>query len=260
MPNLDIKGTFLAGPELKILTKLLGSRALAIGSVVEFWELAAEYWGRGGQLVPRSAFDAVELPAALYSSEVGLAEIREGGIYARGSEEHFRWLRDRRDAGRMGGIASAVSRKSTSNKNKGVAEANGQATLKQLKLPVPVPIPVPEEEDRRPAEEVEEALPELAQIWNQFADPCLPRVRSCGLKRKRKIQLAWKRKPARNFWVDLIKLVNESDFLSGRVKDWRADFEFILSDENVDKILDGKYANRGQARIVNSVVEEINAK
>lgn len=106
----------------------------------------------------------------------------------------------------------------------------------------------------------EEELPELAKIWNQHAGPQFPRVQRCGASRKKAIKALWKTQPNAAFWVGIVNAMNESDFLSGRVKEFKADFDWILKDANVDKILEGKYSNRAPAKIVNSVVEEINAR
>lgn len=42
---------------------------------------------------------------------------------------------------------------------------------------------------------------------------------------------------------DVFKLVVESDFLSGRKKDWKANFDWIMKKENFIKILEGNYKN-----------------
>ena len=41
--------------------------------------------------------------------------------------------------------------------------------------------------------------------------------------------------------------IEKSDFLSGRKGSWRCDFDWILKEENIIKILEGNYDNRGQS-------------
>ena len=42
--------------------------------------------------------------------------------------------------------------------------------------------------------------------------------------------------------------IEKSDFLAGRKGSWRCDFDWILKEENIIKILEGNYDNRGQSR------------
>lgn len=148
MANLDLKEKFLKSPELAVLARMLKSRPLAIGFVVEFWELASEFWARG-QIIPEAVFANYDFPEELFNEAVHFAERRDGGIYAVGSEEMFNWIRAKRDAGRNGGIASGISR---SNKINKMVEATakqtpsyGEANPKQIEPPIPVPIPKEEE-------------------------------------------------------------------------------------------------------------------
>lgn len=155
---------------LKLLAVELGSRRLAIGTVVEFWELAQEYWARGGQLIPMKRFKALGLPECLLEEDLGLAEIQGDEIYARGAREHFEWILTQQEKSRLGGIASAKSR---SNKNKGLVqpEANQGSTNPQpLQPPVPVPGPVPEE-----GREEGPAAPALPGLTPPGEDPQPPK-------------------------------------------------------------------------------------
>lgn len=159
MANLDLKEKFLKSPELFALSKKLGSRRAALGAVVEFWEVAQEFWCRGdhGQLIPEATFALYEFPEELFDPMVNVAQRREGGIYAVGSEEMFDWIRERRAAGRKGGIASGVAR---SNKINNMAEADVKQNEPPLPLPLPLPLP-----------EKEELLGERYVPCNEFGEP-----------------------------------------------------------------------------------------
>ena len=45
-------------------------------------------------------------------------------------------------------------------------------------------------------------------------------------------------------WEQLFVKVEASDFLSGRVKDWKASFDWIIKPSNAVKILEGNYDNK----------------
>lgn len=248
MANLDIKDSFLSGPELKILTRLLkGNRALAIGYVVEFWELAQEYWARG-QLVPKTAFEALDLPAALYDPTVGLAEWRDGGIYARGSSEHFNWLRDRRESGRLGGIASGKVRKSKSNDSNAHSEANREAPPQAQEPPIPIPIPIPKN-PVVPCTSQKPKMHRLALIWNLYRGSDLPEVKKCGPERMRNGDRLWKEEPSEQYWIEVVKRVSVSPLATGKgTSGWVMDFDFFLKPETHTRILEGKYELKFQQK------------
>ena len=107
------------------------------------------------------------------------------------------------------------------------------------------PTPKPEEAGE---EESQEPLPTVALLWNQFAAEELPRVTRCGAKRRKKFAKALKEEPMHSFWTKLIERVNDSPFLTGKVKPTKpggkpflCDCDWILDSENQDKILEGKY-------------------
>ena len=111
MAVLDLRWQFLNGTGLKILSKELGSRPMAIGTVIEFWELAKEYWVKDESLIPMSVFKAAKFPMCLLDPALGFAEIINDEIYAKGSRDNFGWMIKRKEYGRKGGIASGKSRR-----------------------------------------------------------------------------------------------------------------------------------------------------
>ena len=48
-------------------------------------------------------------------------------------------------------------------------------------------------------------------------------------------------------WEQLFGKVEASDFLSGRVKDWKASFDWVIKPVNAVKILEGNYDNKQHA-------------
>lgn len=101
--NIDIK--ISSDYRFQRFMLLVGDRVKAKGFMWELWELALVHWYPNKQLIPYSDWESSGLPHWLV--ECGLAEKRESGYYARGSEDYFAWKFDCRDAGRK----SAESRK-----------------------------------------------------------------------------------------------------------------------------------------------------
>ena len=110
------------------------------------------------------------------------------------------------------------------------------------------------ERDRYSADAEESGAFSPSQIVDIFHSICksYPKVRSISEKRKKAIQAR-----LRVHGIDTIKEVFEkaeaSDFLKGKNnKNWSADFDWIMTDGNFSKILDGKYDNRGDKIGTNS--------
>ncbi len=99
MARINIEERFWFDPRLAALQDKLG-RAQAIGEVFIFWRLAQEQFVQG-KLVTEQQFKLSGLSEALL--EVGFAERYPEGIYAKGSERHFQWLLERKEAGKLGG-------------------------------------------------------------------------------------------------------------------------------------------------------------
>lgn len=82
-------------------------------------------------------------------------------------------------------------------------------------------------------------------------------LRSIGDKRKKAIAARWKEYGNDlDTFRELFSLAEASDFLKGKnVKNWTADFDWLLNSANMAKVLEGKYNDkpkggeqRGQSR------------
>lgn len=109
MARLNIETSLWSKPAFQKFMIKMGDRHKAMGQVVDLWTLAQAHWFPYRELIPESAFHDAELSEALI--ETGLAERRDGGIYAKGSEDAFEWLFQNQRAGRLGGVASAKRRR-----------------------------------------------------------------------------------------------------------------------------------------------------
>lgn len=86
-------------------------------------------------------------------------------------------------------------------------------------------------------------LPPLASIWNQNANSQLARVKTVRGTRLRNCNARWREKSDPNYWISLITKINTSDFLTGKISAWRADFDWLIKPDSADKILENKYQN-----------------
>jgi hypothetical protein len=85
-------------------------------------------------------------------------------------------------------------------------------------------------------------------VLDEFNRICqsLPKAKAVNSTRKGLIDKAHAQIGAEGF-TDLFQRVEASDFLTGKVKDWRADFDWVLNPEHLTKILEGSYDNRAAA-------------
>lgn len=131
MPRLNVEDSVWLDPRFKLLEKSLGSRISAIGTLVEFWRLAQEYWVRGKNPVPLDIFKAYDLPEALV--ECCFAVLRNDGVHACGAAKQFAWIKTKHTAGKKGGLASGRSRQKKAkelhiDKSRSKTEANAKQT------------------------------------------------------------------------------------------------------------------------------------
>lgn len=85
----------------------------------------------------------------------------------------------------------------------------------------------------------------ISTFVENYSKTCIsyPKIRALTDKRKKAILKLFKKYSEEEILLVLEK-AEQSDFLSGRTKDWRADLDWILNENNFIKILEGKYDNR----------------
>ncbi len=109
MARINVEDDILRNPRFQALIRFLdGDMEKALGRVIRFWWTAQQHWGRQENLVPLDEFAIGGFEGL---EEVGLAEVRADGVYAKGAKEHFDWYRQRIEAAKRGGQKSAASRR-----------------------------------------------------------------------------------------------------------------------------------------------------
>lgn len=96
------------------------------------------------------------------------------------------------------------------------------------------------------ADHVPDRIAEAVKVWNEVCGPQLGRiVRLTPERRARLGRVLRDDMPQPGAWRGFCETVVSSDFLAGRVKDWRADFDWVLKPQNTLRILEGsRFANR----------------
>lgn len=108
MARINIEETLFVDPRFRALSRKIGNRQ-AIGTVVDLFRLAQLHWCRidketglhSKSLIPFELYELEDFPQELI--DFGMVVKKEGGFYVRGSEDHFAWLVQKREAGQKGG-------------------------------------------------------------------------------------------------------------------------------------------------------------
>jgi len=88
---------------------------------------------------------------------------------------------------------------------------------------------------------------QIVAAWNAVASqqPRLPQVQSVSTARKAHLRARWTEPMFRDSYAKLFERVGGSRFLRGESGRWRADFDWIIkNDENYAKVMEGKYDDR----------------
>ena len=83
----------------------------------------------------------------------------------------------------------------------------------------------------------------IAKMYMEIL-PELSRVAKLTDKRKRTLSATWRSdKKCQNseFWAGYFNAIRNSDFLMGRSGDWSADFDFVINQNKMIKIIEGAY-------------------
>lgn len=114
------------------------------------------------------------------------------------------------------------------------------APLPELELPLPKSKPVLLDMD---------TARQAVTAYNAMADGAgLPKVQNLTDQRRKHLAHRLKDCGGLDGWHAALAKVAASNFLTGKVRDWRADFDFILQAKSFTKIMEGTYDNNRNAR------------
>jgi hypothetical protein len=105
--------------------------------------------------------------------------------------------------------------------------------------------------EREPEESTAEAK-ELIEEYNLICGEKLPKAIQITAKRKRAIKARLKTY-SREQIIKVFSLANESNFLCGdNDRGWKADIDWLLNENNMIKVLEGRYTNNSNSKPKNS--------
>lgn len=108
MARINVEDSIWSDPRFLKLCVKLGDQFKAVGMMVMAWRLAQEFWCPSKSLIPKKRWLESELPDLLF--DCGLAEIEDGAVYVRGTEENFEWYFERLEAARKGAATTNAKR------------------------------------------------------------------------------------------------------------------------------------------------------
>lgn len=195
-----------------------------------------------------------ELEAIIeYCMQLNLLQMNEDGqIYSRAHQRRFEDMlikrEKRREAGRLGGIKSGLSRNNKS-KNEAMLDIDDEEP-KQIKAEENI-----REENRTEEKRKENSIvypyQDIMRLWNNICGGVLPKVKALNDSRRNKIRLRLNEAGCKTSddmiaWaVDIFKTCANSLFLCGDNKNqWTATFDWIfVNPTNWVKVMEGNYAN-----------------
>ncbi len=96
-------------------------------------------------------------------------------------------------------------------------------------------------------EDKKEKSIDYVAIANAYKEICIsfPVIRHLSEARKKAIKARINSGYTQDDFITLFRMAQESDFLKGKNdRKWSADFDWLIKDSNMAKVLDGKYANK----------------
>ena len=108
MARINIENNLFTDNRFTDLILKMGSRRMALGALIEAYILAQQYFLTtvNDRLIPLNEWQRQRIADEII--EVGLAEIRDKGVYVSGSNEQFGWLLQRSEAGKASAAAKKV--------------------------------------------------------------------------------------------------------------------------------------------------------
>ncbi len=97
---------------------------------------------------------------------------------------------------------------------------------------------------------------EIVEIFHRKC-PDLPRVIKVTDQRKKFLNARWKEYPSIDFWNQFFETVSKSQFLNGKVNDFKATFDWLIRPNNFVKVVEGNYNGREKNKGLKVLVDEL---
>lgn len=197
-----------------------------------------------------------ELEAIIeYCMQLNLLQMNEDGqIYSRAHQRRFEDMlikrEKRREAGRLGGIKSGLSRNNKS-KNEAMLDIDDEEP-KQIKAEENIREDKRTEEKRKEKKiEIEYPYQDIMRLWNEICGVVLPKLKALNDSRRSKIRVRLNEAKCKTpdemtQWAkELFTTCAGSRFLCGENNhQWTASFDWLFSNStNWVKVMEGNYSN-----------------
>ena len=197
-----------------------------------------------------------ELEAIIeYCMQLNLLQMNEDGqIYSRAHQRRFEDMlikrEKRREAGRLGGIKSGLSRNNKS-KNEAMLDIDDEEP-KQIKAEENIREEKRTEEKRKEKKiEIEYPYQDIMRLWNEICGVVLPKLKALNDSRRSKIRVRLNEAKCKTpdemtQWAkELFTTCAGSRFLCGENNhQWTASFDWLFSNStNWVKVMEGNYSN-----------------
>lgn len=226
---------------IRFCASLNFNKAAAIGYCVLAWDLAHKWYLKSPtKLIPIKEWEKENIPKEFILC--GLAEIRDGGIYIKGSDEHCGYLLICQESGRRGGLKRELNRSNnyhniideSSKGSLGFVPSSSSSSSSSLSSSK-------KEEYMSSDKQMTHPLHELIEIWNENCGS-LPKVKASNPMRQRMTLARWKENPDPEYWKQVVIKITKSKFCSGTNKNgWRANYNFFIRPETHLKVSEGNY-------------------
>jgi hypothetical protein len=147
--RINIEDKLFSDYRFHNLKKILGSEAEALLLCYRFWRVACDHYGQ------RKPMPAVIVKHGGFEPlvDVGLAEVVDGELFAKGAQDQFEWYRQKLDAAQKGGKKSATRPRDEKGRllpARTVVQAGAKrepsGSQPESSPPAPAPAPAPKDE------------------------------------------------------------------------------------------------------------------
>ena len=166
------------------------------------------------------------------------------GVVERWANETLYMVAMQELIGSEGSSAERVRRHRALQNNQQALQSNTEVTKSNTEIEIEK-----EKELELEKELEEEKSIDYLAIVNAYKETCvsLPTVRNLSEARKKSIRARLRSGYTLDDFITLFKKAQESDFLKGKNNnDWMANFDWLIKDANMAKVLDGNYDNKGK--------------
>jgi predicted phage replisome organizer len=168
-------------------------------------------------------------------------------------------LRTRKYRDRLKELSDCSNEPNNSTKRER-CDASRDATVTHLDIDIELDLEKELEKDleKETNKERDSKIPydEIVEIFHSKC-PDLPRVIKVTEQRKKFLNARWKEYPSLDFWNQFFDTVSKSQFLIGKVNDFKANFDWLIRPNNFVKVVEGNYNGKEKNKGLKMLVDEM---